>query len=167
MSICVCFHSNCYFSCLGLGRTQRSLWLIIKTAACPGNILSFGFFNWWTNRTLNGPLWVIGLCDISPVSMQCTVDFVYEKWMSSVGRPRVCVGSCTSFIPLSLLVVPTFIIHDYYTSMFFIFYGLGWLSIYQQLLSSVGLLPMWIFYVWRWRVRWLHHIKCCHSYDKL
>lgn len=30
ISICVCFHSNCYFSCPGLGRTQRSLWLIIK-----------------------------------------------------------------------------------------------------------------------------------------
>lgn len=56
---------------------------------------------------------------------------------------HISVWSCTLFIPLSLLVMPTLIIHAYYAFIFFIFHGLGWLAFSHQLLSSLGLLCLY------------------------
>ncbi len=77
------------------------------------------------------------------------VILVHRKWFWQVA-PRldqhfsvafVCLSK--SFIPLSSLIMTTFIIHAYYTFRFFIFYALWWLAIFQQLMSSVGLLCLY------------------------
>ena len=76
-----------------------------------------------------------------------------QRWMSVAGHPPLRVGSRTSFVPLSSLVMPTFIIHAYYTFRFFIFHGLGVIIHFSTTPVRCGfVVSVWIFNMWRLKV---------------
>ena len=106
-----------------------------------------------------GPIW---MCQVTLHLHQCglcghrTVHcflLEYWRWISPAGHPHLCVWSCTSFIPLSLLVMPTLIIHAYYAFIFFIFHGFGVISLFRPSPVQFGFVVfVWIFNGCKWKV---------------